>query len=60
MLGSNSEELPLARCVSFITRTYSKNLENRPMKALSMAVLLCLSALMPWPDKLNYLFEREQ
>jgi hypothetical protein len=30
------------------------------MKSFSMAMLLCFSALMPWPEKLNYLFERDE
>lgn len=30
------------------------------MKAFSMTMLLCLSALRPWPNTLNYLFERDE
>ena len=33
---------------------------NKAMKVFSTAVMLCLAALMPWPEKLDYLFDRDE
>ncbi len=30
------------------------------MKLVLMVLSLCLAALQPWPNKLNYLFERDE
>ncbi len=30
------------------------------MKSLFLMISLCFAALLPWPDQLNYLFERDR